>query len=323
MKEREQMSRESIYPSKKLAGPATRTIRNQKKRPRVFWMPYLLIAPAVLLIMGFLFYPMANVFYYSFQNFNPAKPYYNGFIGLENFKNIFSTDELFYSSLLISFKWVTIEVVCQLVFGLLIALLLTQAFRFRGLFRSIAIMPWAVSGVITSTMWSLLFNEHMGLINSLFIKLGLINTNFAWLADMNTVFPAVVITELWRGIPFFTITMLAALQTIPQDLYESATVDGAGRWKSFIHITLPFLKNSIILSTLLRAVWEFNNVDLIFTMTGGGPANTTTTLTMYVANQAIIAQNFGYGSALTVISFIILLVFAMGYLKLSRFGKEA
>jgi multiple sugar transport system permease protein len=316
------MSADPTYTDKLLTSPTTRSARNRKKRPRIHWMPYMLIAPAVLLIMGFLFYPMANVFYYSFQNFNPSKPYYNGFVGLDNFKAIFSTDELFYASLLISLKWVSVEVVFQLLFGLLIALLLTQTFAMRGLFRSIAIMPWAVSGVITSTMWSLLFNEHMGLINSLFIKLGFIDTNFAWLADMNTVFPALVITELWRGIPFFTITMLAALQTIPQDLYESATVDGAGRWKSFLHITLPFLKNSIILSTLLRAVWEFNNVDLIFTMTGGGPANATTTLTMYVANQAIIAQNFGYGSALTVISFIILLVFAMGYLKLSRFGKE-
>ncbi|MEK3719462.1 MULTISPECIES: carbohydrate ABC transporter permease [Paenibacillus] len=316
------MSTDSTYTDKLPTTAANQRLRHRKKRPRTYWMPYLLIAPAVLLIMGFLFYPMANVFYYSFQNFNPAKPYYNGFIGLDNFKAIFTTDELFASSLLISFKWVTIEVVFQLLFGLLIALLLTQTFAMRGLFRSIAIMPWAVSGVITSTMWSLLFNEHMGLINSLFIKLGFIDKNFAWLADINTVFPAIIITELWRGIPFFTITMLAALQTIPQDLYESATVDGAGRWKSFIHITIPFLKNSIILSTLLRAVWEFNNVDLIFTMTGGGPANATTTLTMYVANQAIVAQNFGYGSALTVISFLILLVFAMGYLKLSRFGKE-
>lgn len=316
------MSTNTIYTDNLPINPANKLERKRMKRPRTHWMPYMLIAPAVLLIMSFLFYPMANVFYYSFQNFNPAKPYYNGFIGLDNFKTIFSEDELFYSSLLISFKWVSIEVVFQLIFGLLIALLLSQAFAYRGLFRSISIMPWAVSGVITSTMWSLLFNEHMGLINSLLIKFGFIEKNFAWLSDLKTVFPAVIITELWRGIPFFAITMLAALQTIPQDLYESARVDGAGRWKSFIHITLPFLKNSIILSTLLRAVWEFNNVDLLFTMTGGGPANTTTTLTMYVANQAIISQNFGYGSALTVISFIILLVFAMGYLKLSRFGRE-
>lgn len=296
--------------------------QSKRKRERINWTPYLLITPAIALIAGFLCYPMANVFYYSMQSYNPAKPYYNRFVGLDNFVSIFKNDPLFYSSLGISLKWVAIEVFFQLVFGLAIALLLHQSFKGRGLVRSIAILPWAVSGVITATMWSLLFNEHMGLVNDLLLKLGIIDSKVAWLADLNTVFPSVVLTELWRGIPFFTITMLAALQTIPSDLYESATVDGAGKWKSFLNITLPFLKNSIILSTLLRAVWEFNNVDMIYTMTGGGPANITTTLTMYVANQAIVAQNFGYGSALTVVGFMILLVFAVGYLKLSGFGKE-
>ncbi|TVY11188.1 carbohydrate ABC transporter permease [Paenibacillus cremeus] len=310
--------------SKKTASAAIPAQRSLLKRSRekINYTPYLLILPAIVLIAGFLFYPMVNVFFYSLQNYNPAKPYYNGFIGLDNFVDILTKDPLFYSSLQISLKWVAIEVFFQLVFGLGIALLLHQSFKARALFRSIAILPWAVSGVITATMWSLLFNEHMGLVNDLLLKLGIIEHKIAWMADMNTVFPSVVLTELWRGIPFFTITMLAALQTIPSDLYESATVDGAGKWKSFLHITLPFLKNSIILSTLLRSVWEFNNVDMIFAMTGGGPANITTTLTMYVANQAIVAQNFGYGSALTVVGFFILLAFAVSYLKLSGFGKE-
>ncbi|WP_420850875.1 carbohydrate ABC transporter permease, partial [Paenibacillus aceris] len=116
------MSANTIYSDKLPTSPANTLKRKRMKRPRTHWLPYMLIAPAVLLIMSFLFYPMANVFYYSFQNFNPAKPYYNGFIGLDNFKSIFSQDELFYSSLLISFKWVSIEVVFQLIFGLLIAL---------------------------------------------------------------------------------------------------------------------------------------------------------------------------------------------------------
>ncbi|MFD0676070.1 MULTISPECIES: carbohydrate ABC transporter permease [unclassified Paenibacillus] len=171
-------------------------------------------------------------------------------------------------------------------------------------------------------MWSLLYNEHNGLLNDILLRLNLLDSPIAWLADPESVFFSVVLSELWRGIPFFTITMLAALQTIPQELYESCTVDGGGRTKSFVHITLPYLKNSIILSTLLRAVWEFNNVDMIFAMTNGGPANHTMTMTMYVANQAIVAQNFGYGSALTVIGFFILMIFAIGYLKLSGFGKE-
>jgi multiple sugar transport system permease protein len=305
------------------------TVISQKNSPkkykeRIQWMPYILITPAIVLILGFLFYPVANVFYYSLQKYNPAKAYENGYVGFENFSAIFTDDSLFRSSLVVTLKWVTSEVVLQLIFGLIIALMLNQAFKFRGVFRAAAIIPWAISGVVTSTVWGLMFNEQMGIINDLLMKLGLIDRRIAWLAELNTVFPSIVTAELWRGIPFFTIAILAALQTIPGDLYESSVVDGAGRWKSFVHITMPFLKNTIIFTTLLRAVWEFNNVDLIFVMTNGtgGPVDMTTTLPMYIVKQAIFAQDFGYGSALTVVGFFILLLFAVLYLKLSRFGKE-
>ncbi|MFD0676718.1 MULTISPECIES: carbohydrate ABC transporter permease [unclassified Paenibacillus] len=296
----------------------------RKQKQRIQWLPYILIAPAIVLIIVFLFYPVGNVFYFSLQKFNPAKAYENGFVGLDNFKAIFTTDKLFISTLWVSAKWVFVEVALQLIFGLGIALMLNQAFKFRGLFRSAAILPWAISGVVTSTLWQILFNEQIGPINDIFMKIGLIDHKIAWLSEVHTAFPAIVTAELWRGIPFFTIALLAGLQTIPGDLYESAVVDGAGRWKSFIHITLPFLKTTIILTTLLRAVWEFNNVDLIFVMTNGtgGPIDLTTTLPMYIVKQAIVAQDFGYGSALTVIGFIILLLFAVFYLKLSGYGKE-
>jgi len=182
--------------------------------------------------------------------------------------------------------------------------------------------PWAISGVLTALMWSMMYNQHMGVINDLLLKFGLIKSNIAWLGGVNTAFWAVVIAELWRGIPFFAITLLAALQTIPGELYESCSVDGGGKWVAFKKITLPYLKETIVLSSLLRVVWEFNNVNTIYAMTGGGPANLTTTLSMYIANEAIHSNNFGYGSALMVIGFLILLIFAEIYLKASRFGKE-
>jgi multiple sugar transport system permease protein len=286
------------------------------------WMPYIFIAPAVLLIAAFLVYPFSQVFYYSLQNYNLSMPYNNGFIGFRNFIDIFKTDSLFYSSLSISFKWVTVEVFLQLLFGLATTLVINQKFRGRGFTRAVIFAPWAISGVLTSMMWSLIFNEHLGFVNDLLKKVHLISGNIAWIANPKTAFGALVVAELWRGIPFFAIILLAALQNIPQEIYESCAVDGGGRWTAFTRITLPYLKDTIILSTLLRAVWEFNNVDIIYTMTGGGPANATTTLSMYVAQQAITASNFGYGSALVVISFLILLILAVGYLHASRFGQE-
>lgn len=286
------------------------------------WIPYLFLLPATLMISIFLFYPIATVFYYSLQNYDISAPFYNSFAGLDNFTKIFTDDALFIPSLWISLKWVGSQVILQLIFGLGIALLLNQKFRFRGAVRAAAFIPWAISGVLASVMWSLMYNEHMGVFNDILMRIGIINENRAWLSDRSTAFLSVILAELWRGIPFFAITLLAALQSIPEELYEAVKVDGAGRWKSFLYVTLPHLKTAIILTTLLRVIWEFNNVDLIFNLTGGGPAHSTTTLTMYIAEQAVHGSNFGYGSALTVISFVILLVFAAVYLRITRFERE-
>jgi multiple sugar transport system permease protein len=286
------------------------------------WIPYLFILPSTLMLVIFLFYPIGTVFYYSLQHYDISAPFYNGYAGLENFKKIFTEDKLFLPSLLISLKWVVSQVGLQLIFGLIAALLLNQKFKFRGMVRAAAFIPWAISGVLASVMWSLMFNEHMGVINDLFIRLGIISESKAWLADSTTSFIEVVIAELWRGIPFFAITLLASLQSIPEELYEAAKVDGAGRMKSFLYVTLPSLKNTIVLTTLLRVIWEFNNVDLLFNLTGGGPAHSTTTLTMYIAEQAVHGSNFGYGSALTVVAFGILLIFAIIYLRITRYERE-
>ncbi|OLS40934.1 carbohydrate ABC transporter permease [Bacillus sp. MRMR6] len=295
---------------------------NKKKIKSESVIPYLFILPSFLIILAFLFYPIGTVFYFSLQHYDVAAPFYNSFAGFENFVKIFTQDKMFIPSLVNSLKWVVSEVGLQLVFGMILALLLNQTFKLRGVVRAIAFIPWAISGVLASTMWSLMFNEHMGVLNDLLMRLGLVSEPQAFLSSTSTAFGAVIIAELWRGIPFFAITLLASLQSIPSELYEAAKVDGANRWKTFIFVTLPQLKNTIILTTLLRVVWEFNNVDLLFNLTGGGPAHATTTLTMYIADLAVHGSNFGYGSALTVVSFAILLVFAILYLKLSRFEKE-
>jgi multiple sugar transport system permease protein len=297
----------------------------QSMKPAIFknqMLPYIFILPAVLLILVFLLYPIGNLFYYSFRNYNMSMPSLDGFAGFDNFRNIFTKDQIFYDSLIVSVKWVFTEVFFQLLCGLMIALLLNRSFKLRGLFRVLTFSPWAISGVLTSMMWALMYNQNIGVINDLFMKLHLITKPVAWLADLKFVFNSVIVAELWRGIPFFAILILAALQTIPDELYEACRVDGGGWWRMFCYITLPYLKNTIILSTLLRAVWEFNQVDMIYTLTGGGPARLTSTLSMYVVNQAIGANNFGYGSALAVISFAILLSFTGIYLWTSRFGKE-
>ncbi|NBM18297.1 ABC transporter permease subunit [Streptomyces sp. GC420] len=272
-------------------------------------------------MLGFIAYPMLSVFYYSLQNYNVTKPWRNGFAGFGNFTEIFTDDPLFWKSLGFSAQWVVAEVTLQLAFGLVLALLVNQTFAGRALARALVFSPWAVSGVLTTTIWLLLYNPSTGLSRYL-ADMGIGEYGTSVLSDTGTVFWAAVLAELWRGVPFFAILILADLQSIPKDLYEAAAVDGANRYRQFFHITLPHLKDAIILSTLLRAVWEFNNVDLLLTLTGGGPAGETTTLPLYVAQKGIEGHDFGYAAALTSIAFVILLFCSILYLRLSKFGGE-
>lgn len=283
--------------------------------------PWLLLSPVAILIMIFIALPVVNVFYTSLFAKKLTEPWNDGFIGFEHFRYMLFEDPNFWPSLGFSVQWVVAQVLGQLALGLIIALVVNEAFRGRGFWRAVVFSPWAISGVLTTAIWILVYNPGTGIFRML-ADLGIGDGTQAVLVNPDTVFPAVVLAELWRGVPFFAIMLLAELQSAPKELYEAAAVDGAGRIKRFMNVTLPHLKTAIILTTLLRGVWEFNNVDLLLTMTNGGPAGMTTTLPLYVAKLATEGHDFGYGSALTVVAFLILLVVSIVYLKMTAFAKE-
>lgn len=291
-----------------------------RRRRATRWYPYALIAPAAALVIIFLVYPVGSVFYYSLQHYNLTLPFYDGFAGFENFVTI-AGDDKFWRSLVFTVQWVVVEVGLQFVFGLILALVINQAFRGRGIVRALVFTPWAVAGILTTTIWLLIYNPSTG-VGRYLADLGLIPYGTSLLSGEGTAFWAAVIAELWKGAPFFAILILADLQSISQELYESAEVDGAGRIRKFTSITWPHIRQAVVIATLLRAVWEFNNVDLLYTLTGGGPAGSTTTLPLYVAQTAIFDRDFGYGSALTVVAFAILTIFTVVYLRINRFGRE-
>jgi multiple sugar transport system permease protein len=296
-------------------------LTEKQKQRRKEWIPVLLTLPTLVFLCVFCFYPMIRGFGYSVTDYNRSDPGVFNMIGMQNFIEIFTEDKVFFTTVINSVKWVAFEVVAQLVCGMCFALVLHQEFRGRGFIRTFCFAPWAVSGVLTTMLWMLIYNEHIGMINQVLDIVGLGEYTTAWVQSLKTAFRSVAIAELWRGIPFFTITLLGGLQTIPLDLYESARVDGGTPWTNFWKITLPYMKESIVFATLMRTIWEFRSVDLIMTMTNGGPVRKTLTLPIYMYQTSIIDGKYGYGAALTVILFLILSIYVYVYLKANSFGK--
>lgn len=285
-------------------------------------LPYLLLGPALLFIVFFMFYPVVNTFQLSLNNYVLTQRSEWGFIGLENFKKLFFQDPIFWTALRNSIVWTISNVILQTLLGLYLALLLNRHFKGRALYRAIAFSPWAVSGILVAMMWSFMYNENFGVLNDILVKSGLINTRLSWFSSSTMAMAAMVIATTWRGIPFFAISILANLQTIPEEIYESCDVDGANSWQKFFHITLPMIKGTLVLTTLLRTIWTLNIIDIIFSMTKGGPSFSTLTLPVYVMITFIDSLDLGYASTIAVATTFLLLVFSGIYLALGRFGKE-
>jgi len=288
---------------------------NKEKRERI--EPYLLILPAFIVIGTLILYPILRTFYLSMMEYSIMRPDKTEYVGLLNYSNLMK-DRTFVKSLRNTFTYSVITVFFQFIFGLALALLMRNMRHFKGFYRATVFAPWAVSGVLTAIIWTLMFNGSFGVVNDLLLRLGFIDTGIPWKSTPLTAYVVVIVSAVWRGIPYFAISMLAALSSFPEELFESAKIDGAGSIKIFFKILLPFLKETIILTTLLRLIWTFCDVDLIYSLTAGGPNNSTLTLPVYITKTAVDYMNFGYGGALTVGLFIILLVFSALYMQLGK-----
>lgn len=297
-------------------------IRRQKPLTRRWMVPYLLLAPVVLFVACFLLYPILNVFVMSVQNYKILRPDERGFIGLANYVTILTDDPLFWKAMRNSAVWVFFSVVIQTVLGFWLALLLNRKFRGSGICRALVLSPWAVAGVMAGIIWSLIFGETYGVLNDLLLKLGLISRHISWMSNGTRAMAAAIIANVWRGIPFFTISYLSALSSISDDLYESARIDGASGAVQLFRITIPMIKDTIILTTLLRSLWTFNAMDLLYSLTYGGPNNATTTLPLYIMNMFKGEMDYGYASALSGIATILMMVIAFLYIRIGKLGKE-
>lgn len=272
---------------------------------------YAFILPCVLTLLLVLGFPATIA---VLNSFTPLWSEVKTFT-LENYVKL-ARDELFWNSVLITFRFVGSTVLLHLVVGLAVALALNAQVRANRLFRVIAILPWTVPDVMSGLIWRFMYNPTSGIINGLLREYGLTKTYIEWLAHPNLALPSVILADVWRGYPFVMIILLAGLQAIPRELYEAARVDGASALQEFRHITIPLLKRMIIIAVALDTIWQFRRFGLIYNMTLGGPGHVTEILSLYVYKQYFRYFNFEYASALAVVMAIIMLTISFPYVRM-------
>ena len=281
-----------------------------KRRERLF--AYALLAPAVVAVAALIAWPMYLIVSISFRegkslNFLAlsSRPF-----GIGNYESVL-TDSATWHSVLVSFVYTFGTIAPAFLIGLGTALLLNRVFPFRRWLRSLMLLPWAAPGVMVSIVFLWLFDASFGVVNYVLRTLGIISSDVAWYTSEATALFAVIVPTIWKAYPFFTLTLLAALQSIPGTLYEAADVDGASAWQRFVHITWPGIRGAAVLALVLNGLWAFREFDIIFAATGGGPAKATETLGIRAYNEAFGYFYMGRAAVIGVLMLVIALAFVL------------
>ncbi len=267
----------------------------------------IMLFPALFLLGLVFIYPIGRAIWLSLFTKNLGSQLQPIFSGFSNYQRMVG-DGRFGQSLQNTLIFTFISVTLELILGMVIALVLHQSFRGRGFVRTVAILPWALPTAVMGLAWAWIFNDQYGIVNDLLLRLGLIDQKINWLGNPTLAMLALISADVWKTTPFISIILLAGLQAIPQDLYEAHALDGANSWQSFYQMTLPLLKPQLLIAALFRFAQAFGIFDLVQVMTGGGPAGATETLSMYIYTTIMRYLDFGYGSALVVVTFLMLLI---------------
>ena len=298
----------SYKKSKKGLSMNRKKYRNASYRRSLF--AYILISPGVLLIALILLYPLLRGVLSSFFLSTQGTVDFKTFVGLDHYINLIK-DSIFKASIRNSLIWTSINVFFMYIIGSGIALILNKSFRGRGFYRSVILIPWVVPGIAAAMTWKWMYSNQYGVINFVLNKLGLTSTNIDWLGSPKFALGAVMVVAIWKAIPFITIVILAALQSIDSTCYEAARIDGANSFQCFWNITLVGIRDVSITTILLEIIWTFSSFDLIYTMTAGGPSNSTMIVPVYTYLTAFRFFRLNYASAIGVISLLIVGVFAL------------
>lgn len=279
---------------------------------------YLFIAPAVIVIVGIVAYPFIKAIILSLTKHYIGSGF-QGFVGFENYNSLLS-DFMFRRAFKNTLIWTFFSAVIKLFLGMQLALLFNRKFKGDILFRSIMLIPWIIPIPISALVWTWIFSDFVGILNYILQSMNLIEFPIAWLGTKYTALPSVLAVNIWRGIPFFGLTLFAGLKSIPVESYEVAKIEGANKLQTFLYITLPGLRHVIIVSTLLESIWAMGDFSIVFIMTRGGPGGATHLLSTYTYELAFLVGDLGQAVAVSLFALPLLaglIVLAGRYMKRS------
>ncbi|MQA82615.1 MAG: ABC transporter permease subunit [Streptosporangiales bacterium] len=275
----------------------------------------LLTLPALALLAVIVCYPLLSALFTSLFEQSLILPG-RAFVGLRNFADVLGTD--FLPVLRNTAVFTVFATVLPFLVGFALALALNVGVRGQSVLRGVFLMPWVVPGVVVSFVWLWIFNASYGLLNGFLVRTGVVDVPIAWLADPLWATVAIIVAKSWASFPWMMVMLLAGLQTVPKDLHEAAALDGAGIVKRFRHVTLPHLRGIIGIVLLLEFIWNFQHFDIIYVLTGGGPAGTTTTFAVSVYNTAFKGFDLGHAGAMGALWMAVLTVLVVLYIRSSE-----
>lgn len=281
-----------------------------------------LLVPAIIVVFGVVLYPVIRTFIISLYDVTSPMPGEYPFAGISNYTRVFH-NSAFYPVLGQTLYFTFASTLLELTLGIAVAMLLNAPLRARWLWRSIVVLPWALPTIVNGALWRWIFNGQYGALNGLLDTLHISDTPHQWLGSPFLALNCVILADVWKNTSIVVFFVLAGLQTIPNEIYEASRLDGAGAWAAFRRITLPLLAPSIAVVLILRTIEAFKVFDIIYVMTGGGPANGTQSIAFYTYLQAFSNQLFGYGAALAYLIVLAVFALAMGYLRILRQGQMA
>ena len=290
--------------------------RLTRERVRSAW---LFMAPMLVVLALVAGWPLARTIWFSLTDANLSDLEAAKFIGLVNYFYLLQ-DPDWWNAVWNTVKFATASVTIETVLGMAIALALNAHFGGRGLLRAAVLIPWAIPTVVSAQMWGWMFHDVFGVINAVLKMMGLIDKGIAWTASPSTALIAIIIVDVWKTTPFMALLLLAGLQMLPQECYESAKVDGIHPVRVFLKVTLPLLKPALMVAIIFRVLDAFRIFDLIYVMSGNN--KDTMSMSVYARQQLVDFQDVGYGSAAATMLFLIIALFTVGYLTLGRIGRD-